>query len=87
MRQIFIDDGIITKNQDEMDQSGEVKMFETKQLSVSEIKALQDKAYKKFYLRPKYLVKKVCDIKNMKELSDHIKEAVEIAKMHFVKRP
>lgn len=74
LRKMAIDEGLISKDDLIFDHSGE-KMFSlSRQLSVKELRWLQNKAIREFYLRPAYIIRQIMQIRSIIELREHILE-------------
>ncbi len=79
-RQEAIDQGLITESDQIMDQSGSFITMGTGILSADEIMELKKEAYRKFYLRPHYLWKRLRSVSNRIELATHLREGYQMIK-------
>lgn len=77
-RKQMIDKGWVDKNTIEMDSSKGKPIWKNQQLSNEEILQLHKKAIKSFYLRPKYLLKRLFALKSIEEIKQTIEEAKSI---------
>jgi len=63
-----------------MDQSGTEIAMSTKYLNQEDVKKLRQRAVKEFYLRPKYLIKRLFKIRTFYELLQNIENAIQLIK-------
>ena len=75
--------GLISDDQKEMDQSGSFIAMGTGDVTAGELMQLKKGAYRKFYLRPSYIWKRVSALKNWEELKTHTREAFFVVKNIF----
>lgn len=75
-----IEAGIIDDSVKVMDQSGDEVTMGTGILSRTELQALKSWAYRSFYFRPGYLLKRLVAIRNFTEFKFHVLEASYILK-------
>lgn len=83
-REEAIEQGLIDKDEKIMDQSGSFFSMGTGKVSAIELAVLKKRAYRKFYLRPGYLVKRVIALKNWQELKSHVLEGWYVLKSHIL---
>lgn len=79
-REEAIDRGLIIKEDKVMDQSGSFIAMGTGVLSAKEVMKLKKEAYRKFYFRPGFLLKKLTQQENLTSLKTHFKEGFYIFK-------
>lgn len=79
-REEAIDRGLILEDDRIMDQSGSFIAMGTGVLSTEDIMRLKKKAYKDFYFRPGFLLKKLTQQENLTSLKTHFKEGFYIFK-------
>lgn len=77
--------GLIEEEDRTMDQSGSFIAMGTGEVSAKELMQLKKEAYRKFYLRPSYIAKRVASLRNIEELKTHTREAFYVLKNIFVK--
>lgn len=65
LRKEALEKGLASADQQVMDQSGSYCIIRTESLSSSEVLALKDRAVREFYLRPKYILKRLRYIKSL----------------------
>ncbi|UTW66158.1 radical SAM protein [bacterium SCSIO 12643] len=82
-REEALEMGLITDNQKEMDQSGSFIAMGTGEVSAEGLMRLKKEAYRRFYLRPGYIWKRVYALKNWEELKTHTREAYFVVKNIF----
>ncbi len=80
-----LDQGLITEDDRTMDQSGSFIAMGTGELTAQEVMKLKKLAYRKFYFRPSYLLKKVLDLGNWQELKNHLNEGWYVVKLLFAR--
>ncbi|TSE05538.1 MULTISPECIES: B12-binding domain-containing radical SAM protein [Aquimarina] len=73
-------EGLIDDSLEVMDQSGNEVTIGTGLLSRKELQQLKNKAYRSFYFRPKYILKRLLSLRNWTELKIHFKEGWYILK-------
>jgi radical SAM superfamily enzyme YgiQ (UPF0313 family) len=78
-----LDLGLITEEDKVMDQSGSFIAMGTGEVSAKELMLLKKEAYRRFYLRPRYILKRVYALRNMQELKTHTREAYYVLKNIF----
>jgi anaerobic magnesium-protoporphyrin IX monomethyl ester cyclase len=72
--------GLIDEDQEMMDQSGDVVVMGNGVLTKEELHQLKVKAYRSFYFRPGYLLKRLFSIRSWTELKFHFIEGYHILK-------
>ncbi len=82
-REEAIEQGLISKNEIVMDQSGTFIAMGTGNLSKDEVLRLKREAYLKFYLRPSYILKRIASISSPHEFITHIKEGIQMLRRQF----
>lgn len=82
-REKAIEAGIINESVKVMDQSGDEVTMGTGELSREELQEIKNWAYRSFYFRPIYILKRIVGISNWVELRMHIQEAFYILKGLF----
>lgn len=82
-RQEALNSGLIDDTLEVMDQSGNRVTMGTGVLSREELQKLRNKAYRSFYFRPSYILKRVLQLKNKTEAKIHLREALYIFKSLF----
>lgn len=80
-----LDYGLIDDSLEVMDQSGNEVTIGTGTLSKEEIQKLKNKAYKAFYFRPSYILKRLLNIGSWTEFKIHLTEGAYIFKGLFSK--
>ncbi len=77
----------IAKSQDarNFDSLGKIKVFSYGQIAEEELLKLRNKAISKFYLRPGYLLKRLCSIKSLEHLAIQFEEMLLLFKKAFMK--
>lgn len=76
LRKEALEAGLITSSFDSMDQTGSVIAMPTNHLSKEEVLSLKKKAVKSFYLRPRYLIKRLTSIRTLYELKEQVSEGI-----------
>ncbi len=79
-RQEALDSGLIDETVQVMDQSGDQVVMGNGVLSKEELQELKSKAYRSFYFRPSYILKRLAGISSFTELKFHTIEAWYILK-------
>ncbi|MGB0805233.1 MAG: B12-binding domain-containing radical SAM protein [Salibacteraceae bacterium] len=82
-REEALDLGLISEDEKQMDQSGSFIAMGTGKVSAEELMKLKKEAYRKFYLRPSYIWKRVYSLRNLEELKTHTREAFYVLKNIF----
>lgn len=75
-REEALDMGLIDESVEVMDQSGDVVVMGNGVLTKEELHQLKNKAYRSFYFRPSYLIKRLLSIRSWTELKFHVVEGV-----------
>lgn len=83
LRKEAINKHLFDKNIDVMDQSGSFISMPTTKLSKLDLKKLRKKAIIGFYLRPKYILKRLKNLDSYFEFKNHIKEAFGMIKNYL----
>ena len=83
LRQEAIEKNLCLSHQDEMDQSGTYSVMGTGYLSKDDVLMWHRYAVKQFYLRPKYLLKRLFAIKSCREFRTNILEGYSLLKAVF----
>ncbi len=83
LRQESIQTGLIDATVDEMDQSGCQALLTTEELSLKEIERLKEKAVRKFYGRPGYLLKQLFKVRGIYDLQRKSSGFLNILKHAF----
>lgn len=83
LRKESIASGIISEQVDVMDQTGTYVVMRTKELSQEQLKSLQQEAIRRFYFRPRYLVRRVRSFKSWWEVKSHLTGGVSLIKTLF----
>jgi radical SAM superfamily enzyme YgiQ (UPF0313 family) len=83
-REEAIELGLIKTEDRTMDQSGSFIAMGTGKVSAKELMKLKKEAYRKFYLRPSYILKRIVNLKNIEELRTHTREAFYVLKNIFI---
>ncbi|HHT9113657.1 MAG TPA: B12-binding domain-containing radical SAM protein [Candidatus Wunengus sp. YC65] len=78
LRRKAIEKGLITEDNQKMDQSGSFITLDTTTLTKEEIIKLRKKAYRSFYLRPVYLFKRLTSIGSITQLKVQLKDGLKI---------
>jgi len=78
--------GLIDDDQEMMDQSGDVVVMGNGVLTKDELHQLKTKAYRSFYFRPSYLLKRLFSIRSRTELKFHFIEGYHIFKSSLKKQ-
>ena len=78
-----ITQGLISEEDRVMDQSGSFITMGTGVLGLKELGKLKKSVYRKFYFRPKYIFKRISNLKNWQELKSHSMEGFYILKHIF----
>ena len=84
-REEALRNGLIDESLEIMDQSGNDVTIGTGVLSREELQKLKNKAYRSFYLRPSYILKRLAGIRNLTELKIHLTEGLYVVKGAFSK--
>lgn len=84
-REEALDKHLITENDKIMDQSGSFIKMGTGVLDPGQIYSLKKEAYRRFYFRPKYVLKRLLNIETFDELKTHVLEGTQIVKGIFRK--
>ena len=79
-REEALDRGLVSQNEIVMDQSGSRPGMGTGVLTPNQVLALKKLAYRRFYLRPSYLIRRLLGIRSFAELKTHFLEAFYILK-------
>jgi radical SAM superfamily enzyme YgiQ (UPF0313 family) len=79
-REEALDLGLIKTEDKTMDQSGSFIAMGTGEVSAKEMMTLKKEAYRKFYFRPSYILKRVYALRNFEELKTHTREAYFVLK-------
>lgn len=80
LRQKAIDNKFITEDNQKMDQSGSFITLNTSTLTKEDIILLRKKAYRSFYLRPSYLLKRLLSIDSMSQFKAQFKDGIKIVR-------
>jgi len=75
-----IDLGIIDESVRVMDQSGDEITMGTGLVSREELERLKKKAYRSFYFRPQYVIKRLFSIRSKQEFINHVREGAQLLK-------
>lgn len=75
----------ITAQEQQFDSSGNNKILTLTNLPSSEILQLRDRAIKKFYLRPSYLIRRLSKVRNLEHLKIQIDEGLHVLRASFIK--
>lgn len=75
-----LDAGLIDESQEIMDQSGDEVIMGSGAISRGELQKLKSKAYRSFYFRPGYLLKRLFSIRNWTEFKYHCIEGYHVLK-------
>ena len=78
LRKDAIEAGITEAGSMDVDSSTSMPSWKSQQLSNTEIKLLQKKAYRDFYLRPQYLMKRITSISTMHQLGNFTREGLSL---------
>ena len=78
LRDYAIKKGLIENDLMVMDKSGHSIPMQNEFLTKHEIEKLHKKAYREFYLRPTYLVKRLLKIRTLTQLKNHIREGAAL---------
>ncbi|MFK8037962.1 MAG: radical SAM protein [Crocinitomicaceae bacterium] len=82
-REEALADGLIDDTLEVMDQSGNEVTIGTGELSRDELQKLKNKAYRSFYFRPKYILKRMARLSNFTEFKIHAIEGLYVLKGLF----
>jgi len=82
-REEALESGLINDSLEVMDQSGNEVTIGTGELSRNELQKLKNKAYRSFYFRPKYILKRLAGLSNLTELKIHVIEGFYVLKGLF----
>ena len=82
-REEAISQGLIGKDDRVMDQSGTFIAMGTGKVNEKELEALKKQAYKQFYFRPSYILKRIKSLKNWHEFKSHLVEGWFVLKSHL----
>lgn len=80
VRKDSVEKGFVDKEVKKMDQSGTFVIMKNNALTQEQIHELHRKAIREFYLRPKYVVRRLMDIKTFDDFKGHIVDALGLAK-------
>ncbi len=80
-----LEQGLIEEEDIVMDQSGSFIAMGTGKLSANDVMKLKKLAYRKFYFRPSYLLKRVVDLASWQELKNHLTEGWYVLKLLFAR--
>ena len=80
LREKAIDMGLISKNTEIIDQSGEVITMSSKNLTENDLKKIRRKAYVTFYLRPWYIIQRIGKLRSFDELITQSRQTFAILK-------
>jgi len=86
LREMAISEGIIKKEELAFDHSGDNMFSLSRQLSTKELRWLQKKAIREFYLRPTYIIRQIMQIRSYVELKEHILEFFGLVQALFKRR-
>lgn len=78
LRKKALEKKLITEDNQTMDQSGSYITLNTSTLTREEIVKLRKKAYKSFYLRPRYLLKRLISIRSINQLKVQLKDGLKV---------
>lgn len=81
LRELAVNSKLISQDQQEFDSSGYNKLLSLTEIPPDELKELRDLAVKKFYLRPRYLVRRLLRIRDIEHLFIQIQEGKELLKV------
>lgn len=84
-REEALDQGLISDDDIIMDQSGSFIAMGTGKLSAKEVMQLKKLAYRKFYFRPSYLLKRAVELASWQELKNHLTEGWYVLKLLFAR--
>lgn len=82
-REEALENGLINDDLEVMDQSGNEVTIGTGELSRDELQELKNKAYRSFYFRPKYILKRIVGLSNFTEFKIHAVEGFHVLKGLF----
>ena len=74
LRQEAVESGLVDPNELHMDQTGSFAVMGTDTISAAELLALKDLAVKSFYLRPRYLLRRLLMISSWFDLKNQLSE-------------
>jgi len=75
LRQSAVAEGLVAEDLEVMDQSGFEPTLETKGLSVDDLRLWRRRAVLRFYLRPRYIWRRLLRLKTPMELVNQAREA------------
>lgn len=78
LRKLAVDTGKIDQADQHFDSSGHNKVISMVEISASELKSLQARAVRKFYLRPSWLIQRLLKIRDLEHLTIQIQEGREL---------
>jgi len=77
-------EGLISEDNKIMDQSGSFFAMGTGELSQAELAQLKKRAYRKFYLRPSYILGRIKSLSSWQEFKNHLYEGWFVIKSHVM---
>ena len=80
VRKESVEKGFVDKSVREMDQSGTFVIIKNEVLTAEAIHELHRRAIKEFYFRPKYVVRRLFDIKTFDDFKGHVTDAISLFK-------
>ena len=78
IRKLAIDRGIMKPDEENFDSLGNTRVLSVSALSAQEIVNFRNEAVLKFYLRPRYLFRRLSSIREPEQLIIQLQEAVQI---------
>jgi len=72
--------GLISTDVKVMDQSGSYSVIGTKYLTNNQVLKLKNKAVRNFYLRPRYIIKRLSQLKSMEDMAREIRGGLGVLK-------
>ncbi|MFH1054954.1 MAG: radical SAM protein [Candidatus Altiarchaeota archaeon] len=80
LRRKAIEGGLIQSDYREMDQSGSNAVLKTKGLTVKEVEGLKNKALRRFYMRPSYILREAAKIRSLHDVLSRLDGLYSILK-------
>ena len=84
-RQVALQEGRVDKSQEVMDQSGSYVVMGNKFLTAEQLQHWQKRAYREFYLRPRYLYQRLTGIKTWSEFRVQLGDGAAVVKKALFK--
>ena len=81
LRHDMVSSGMIADNIGvALDSSRSLPVFSTAQLSAAEVSAFRQKAIRKFYLRPSYVLRRAAKMRSWEEVQNHVRNGLSVAR-------